>query len=106
MAKANGYVLRLQKEREDVFEQCRAEGRVFGEPVDDFSHSRAVPLVCFVVSRRDEISYIGQARRGVKSGTALTRLNVDEVIEVSPPITIQELENRVPNCHRTSKCGH
>jgi hypothetical protein len=74
MGQANGYVLRLPEDRQEVFEQCVEAEEIFGQPVPVFLHSRAVPLICSIVSRENQITTFAQGRRGVRGGTGLRRL--------------------------------
>jgi hypothetical protein len=62
------------------------DGR-FAEPVVEFKHSRNAPLVCFVMNRDGFITHMGSGRRGVRAGTALRRLNVMNIRELSVPIS-------------------
>src|SRR6266849_6628452 len=100
MGQANGYVLRLSKDREEVFKECVDMGDTFGQPVPDFLHSRAVPLICFIMSRENKIATLAQGRRGVKGGTGLRRLNVSEAMDVRPAIPIRDIETHVARRHR------
>lgn len=84
MGLANGYVFRIPADREAVFRECIENDEPFGEPVTDFAHSRRVPLVCFVISREQEITHIAQGKRGVKSGTGLRRLNISDAVSLKP----------------------
>jgi hypothetical protein len=100
MGVANGFALYIRAERRPLFLECVNAGIGFGEPVEDFIHSRSVPLVCFIIEDGC-IRYIGQGRRGVKSGTELTRLNVSDVVPIAPPIAILEVSSLVASRHRT-----
>lgn len=95
MAKANGFAVLLAKERMDTFLGCVAEERMFAEPVADFQHSRTAPLVCFLVNA-GKLTHIGLGRRGVRAGTGLSRLNIGNAEELSEPISVRKLLNRLP----------
>lgn len=95
MAQASGFIVFLSKDRMNTFLECVAEERAFAEPVADFQHSRTAPLVCFVVNV-GKVTHIGLGRRGVRAGTGLSRLNIDQAEELSEPISVRKLLNRLP----------
>lgn len=95
MAKASGFVVFLSKNRMTIFLDCVAEDRAFAEPVTDFQHSRTAPLVCFVVNA-GKLTHIGLGRRGVRAGTGLSRLNIGQTEELSEPVSVRKLLNRLP----------
>lgn len=101
MAKASGFAVFLPKDRMTPFLECVEEGLPFAEPVADFQHSRNVPLVCFIVSAR-KITHIGLGRKGMRSGTGLSRLNIDRVEKFADPLSIQRIINRLPKRSVTS----
>lgn len=101
MAKASGFAVILPKERITTFLECVAEERAFAEPVADFQHSRTAPLVCFVVSA-GKLTHIGLGRRGARAGTGLSRLNIDQAEELSEPVSIRRILNRLPKRNAAS----
>lgn len=101
MAKANGFVVFLTKDRMDTFLECVAEERAFAEPVADFQHSRTAPLVCFVVNA-GKLTHIGLGRRGVRAGTGLSRLNIDKAEKLANPLSVRKLLNRLPKRNAVS----
>ena len=101
MAKASGFAVSLSKDRMDTFLECVAEERAFAEPVADFQHSRTTPLVCFVVNA-GKLTHIGLGRRGVRAGTGLSRLNIDKVEELTEPLSVRKLLNRLPKRNAAS----
>ncbi len=101
MAKASGFAVLLTKDRMDAFLGCVAEERAFAEPVADFQHSRRAPLVCFVVDA-GKLTHIGLGHRGVRAGTGLSRLNIDKTEELSEPISVRKLLNRLPKRNAAS----
>lgn len=101
MAKANGFAVLLAKDRMDTFLGCVAEERTFAEPVADFQHSRTAPLVCFMIDA-GKLTHIGLGRRGVRAGTGLSRLNIEKAEELSEPISVQKLLNRLPKRNAVS----
>src|SRR5690554_4366126 len=101
MAKANGFIVFLSKDRMTTFLECVAEECTFAEPVADFQHSRTTPLVCFVVSA-GKLTHIGLGRRGVRAGTGLRRLNIDQAEELPDPISVRKLLNRLPKRNAAS----
>lgn len=101
MAKASGFAAFLSKDRMNTFLECVAEGRPFAEPVTDFQHSRTAPLVCFVVSA-GKLTHIGLGRRGVRAGTGLSRLNIDQVERLPEPLSIRRVFSRLPKRNAAS----
>lgn len=101
MAKVSGFAVSLSKDRMDTFLECVAEERAFAEPVADFQHSRTTPLVCFVVNA-GKLTHIGLGRRGVRAGTGLSRLNIDKVEELTEPLSVRKLLNRLPKRNAAS----
>ena len=101
MARASGFIVFLSQDRMNTFLECVAEERAFAEPVADFQHSRTAPLVCFVVSA-GKLTHIGLGRRGVRAGTGLSRLNIDQAEELPEPISVRKLLNRLPKRNAAS----
>lgn len=101
MAKASGFVVLLSKDRMTTFLECVAEDRAFAEPVADFQHSRTAPLVCFVVSA-GKLTHIGLGRRGVRAGTGLSRLNIDQAEKLPEPLSVRKLLNCLPKRNAAS----
>ena len=100
MAKPNAYVLRLDKARAEVFADALNESGFFAEAVPSFSHSRNVPLVCFIVGSQGRITHIASGRRGVNAGTQQSRLNVNDVEPLKTRLTVQKVINGVPARNR------
>ncbi len=95
MATASGFVLMLSNERMSTFLECVDEGLRFAEPVAEFQHSRNMPLICFIVHDR-AIAYIGLGRRGLRAGTDLSRLNIDRVEALAPPLSVRRILTNLP----------
>lgn len=89
MGSPTGYVLRLAPEREDLLEQ--AEEDHFAEPVPEFQHSRNIPLVGFVVANSGYLTWVAKAKRGVRAGTGLRRLNLEDFHEVKEQVHVEDL---------------
>ena len=94
MARATGYILRLTKQRYELFDSEFDD--TFAEPVKDFDHSRNIPLLCLVVSPDNTITHMAQAKRGVRAGTGLRRLNLTEIMNISE-IHVSSLLEQIPN---------
>jgi hypothetical protein len=108
MNSISGYILRLSHIREELLEDTEED--YFAEPVNDFNHSRNIPLICFVFSNSGMLTWIANAKRGVRAGTGLRRLNiddfydvsdesvdVDEILELSAPRFKAKLQDRLQN---------
>jgi hypothetical protein len=101
MAKVSGFAVLLSKDRMTTFLRCVREEDAFAEPVPLFPHSRNVPLVCFVVSRR-KITHIGLGQRGTRAGTGLSRLNIEKVETLQAPLSVQRIIKNLPNRYAAS----
>lgn len=88
MSGAAGYVLQLTPERMEALEDNRYWDNSFSEPVDEFTHSRSLPLICFIGDLNGRIKYIGVGRRDVRAGTDLRRLNVYDLQEFEHSIDL------------------
>ena len=91
MSRVAGYFLILNESRYYSF-----QGNIynkFAEPVPEFSHPRHVPLVCFITNESGHITHIGQGKRGVRAGTDLRRLNIEDIFELKTPVSAIEIAN-------------
>jgi hypothetical protein len=94
LSKTKGYVVRFNEQREEAFEHNHYES--FGEPVPEFFHSRNIPLICFVVNRRNILSHIALGRRGKLAGTDVRRLNLNEIFQLNSVVNINQLVGAAP----------
>lgn len=101
MRPARGYVVVLSSARKTLFDERRAEERTFGEPVPEFARAGSAPLVCFVTSA-GKLIHLALGRRGMRSGTDLRRLNLEDAEPVVPPIQVQRILRAVPGRTRAS----
>lgn len=92
MTSVSGYIVRLTPEREELLEFSVYE--TFAEPVPEFQHSRNVPLICFVVSNNGVLRWIARGGRGVRAGTDLRRLNLDDFYTLKESVHIEALIER------------
>jgi hypothetical protein len=95
MTHATGYVLHLSPERFSIFEDCINEGLAFTEPVPDFSHSRQVPLICFVIVE-GSLAHVALGRRGARAGTGLQRLNLKQIEGLTQAVPSQRILEILP----------
>lgn len=95
MASASGFVVRLTEARYAVFDDSLSGEVSFGEPVPEFVCSRSVPLLAVIVHNR-QITHIADAKRGVRAGTELRRLNLTNVQRLRKPLSIAVLLRHVP----------
>ncbi len=96
MQQANGYVLLLDPERSEVFEESLREYGSFAEPVSEFRYSRNVPLVSFVLSGREVITHVARARRGTRAGTGMHRLNLEDIQTLTSVVSVADVVELVP----------
>ncbi|SGZ08061.1 Putative uncharacterized protein [Moritella viscosa] len=95
MNKSKGYVVRLNEQREEAFENNDYES--FGEPVPEFNHSRNIPLICFVINSRNILTHVALGKRGYLAGTDVRRLNLNDIFELTSIVKINELVDSSPN---------
>lgn len=91
MSRVAGYFLILNDRRYFSF-----QGNMhykFAEPVPEFAHPRHVPLVCFITNKSGAITHIGHGKRGVRAGTDLRRLNIEDIFELKKPVSAIEIAN-------------
>ena len=91
MSKVTGYILNLSENRYFSFQWNIYDK--FAEPVPEFSHSRHVPLVCFITNKSGNITHIGLGKRGVRAGTDLRKLNIEEIVELKSSVSAMEIAN-------------
>jgi hypothetical protein len=96
MSQATGYILPLTERRlERLRDELPLSGR-FAEAVPAFAHPRKSALVTFVLDSARNAIYLARGRRGIAAGTDLSRLNLEDVQELEPPLPIHELSQEVP----------
>lgn len=101
MAKAAGYILRLNKSRAlELIDGADGNGS-FPEAVEDFVHSRSVPLTCLVCVGGGRITHVAAARRGMRAAVGMRRLNVGPLVELTTPIRRRDLLDAVAPRHRS-----
>lgn len=89
-----GYFVKLDEKRMQSFYEQSNER--FAEPVLEFSHSRTVPLVCFVINIKGNITHIGLGRKGVSAGTGLRRLNIVDIYELAKEVSAKSIAELTP----------
>lgn len=88
--KPTAFILPLDDSRYDMLrEEARSWDR-FAEPVDDFDHPQGLPLVCLIRNVDGETHYVAKAARGSRAGTGLRRLNLTGIVELRPPVRLDE----------------
>lgn len=89
MTAPKGYVLILAPNRAEIFyEHLNREEDNFAEPVDEFVHSRNVPLICFIQGYKGHITHIASGSRASKAGTEIRKLNLEGIYELEKAIDI------------------
>ncbi len=96
MGTVTGYILVLDSNRLNVLENHQIFANEFAEPVEDFSHSRNVPLVCFINDQTGLTKYLALGRRGLSAGTSLRRLNLFDIEKLNIRVYLSELINVIP----------
>jgi hypothetical protein len=100
--KSAAYILPLADDRFDMLREEASSWDRFAEPVDDFDHPRGLPLVCLVSDSGGETHYVAKAARGNRAGTGLRRLNLTGIVELRPPVRLDELVSEVPPAIRSA----
>ncbi len=104
MSKARAYVVNFTTDRYEELLDELDEREFFAEAVPDFIFSKRQALVVIVVSPANDVTHIGRAKKGVKAGTNLRRLNLLDLIELEVPLSLQDILDKVPNrVHRKAK---
>ena len=91
MSKVAGFFVILDRDRSISF--YGRSNEQFAEPVPEFSHSRNVPLICFIINEEGNITHIGRGKRGVRAGTDLRRLNIQQIFQLENPISAVSVAN-------------
>jgi hypothetical protein len=97
----SGFFVQLKPKRMDIFlEKIEAE-ETFSEAVAEFKHSRTIPLVCLIADGKS-LTHIALGKRGLRSATALRRLNLLKVEKLAKPISFQQILKLLPNRYKKS----
>ena len=102
MSQAAGYVLNVGASRRADLEGAIEGEEPVAEAVPEFRHSRNAPLVCFVGFEPGAITHLAKGRRGLRAGTGLRRLNLENVVALDVPVAHTDVVGAVPNRLRTS----
>lgn len=95
---AKGYLLRLSAERYELLKRKHEFG--FEEPVSAFDHSKGATLICFIFNA-DRLTFVGEAARGNRAGTGLSRLNIKNILRVPEAPDIGRIIASAPSFDRT-----
>lgn len=91
MSGVTGYILILNRNRHHLLNM--SIDNKFIEPVSEFDHSRNIPLVCFITDQSGNITHIGLGARGMRAGTDLRKLNIEEIFKLTEPVSALEIVN-------------
>lgn len=97
---ADGYVLNIVESRHELMRNAMLERRMFAEQVEEFSHPRSHPLVCFISLEDGAITHLGLGTRGHRAAEGRRRLNVREPTKLASPVTHGALLERLPRKFR------
>lgn len=97
MAHAGGIVLKVGPQRRKQLLAALSIDDQIAEAVPEFKHSRTAPLIVFMCFDDKHITHISQGRRGLKAGHMLSRLNMSNVVEMCPPISIARVLELIPS---------
>lgn len=91
MGRAGGIAIKLAPDRYGLYEGSIDISGQFAEPVQEFKHSRNHPLVCFIISPSNKLSYLSRAHKGFKAGTDLRRINIDSSKKLANELPIPDI---------------
>ena len=94
---AAGIVVNIAEDRRAPLLKAIGFGDRVAEAVPEFQHSRNAPLIAFLSFEEGKITHLASARRGMRAATRLSRLNLEEVTELRPPIAVADIVPAVPN---------
>jgi hypothetical protein len=94
---ANGYVLNVARTRREALLDAQRFDPGVAEAVPEFTHSRSHPLICFVGFEDGAITHLALGRRGVRAGTGLRRLNLQDLTPFKTPVRHDAVLARIPN---------
>jgi len=100
MAGANGYILNVSSSRREILLDEHTEGGLVAQSVPEFNHPRNQPLVCFAGFADNAITHLAIARKGFQSESRSRRLNLENLTELSAPISHESVMARVPGRFR------
>jgi len=89
MSKIAGYILILNSNRYSSFRNNSYNE--FSEPVPEFKYSRNRPLICFITNQSGIITHIGFGARGLRAGTDLSKLNIEDIFELNTAVSVMEI---------------
>lgn len=98
MSIAAGIIVRFSGDRYCLFEAIvnKEKKTFFAEPVEDFNHSRNLPLICFITDLAGNISYIALGTKGNMAATGLRRLNMSEIFKLSNKVSLKKASEFFP----------
>ncbi len=94
--KVGCFIVKLSSDRYELFKDEFEWRGEFSEPVSDFKHSRNLPLICFVVNDKEQITHIGKGKKGQTAGTNLKRLKILEAEKLSEPFSLEKILKNIP----------
>lgn len=97
---ADGYVLNIEQSRRDLMRNAILERLMFAEQVEEFTHPRGHPLVCFIGLEDGAITHLGLGTRGHRAAEGRRRLNVREPTKLASPVAHGALLERLPGKFR------
>ena len=89
-----GYIIKIPSSRMSLFNDSGRE--FFAEPVPDFKHKRGSPLIVFISTDEGSISSIASGRAGIRAGTGLRRLNLENITDLVVPLETKSILEHTP----------
>ena len=102
MVAAGGYILRVPAHRTQLLLDEAKHGGSFyrtepyvSEPVPVFGHSPRAPLAVFASFEDGFITHIADGRKSRSAGTALVRLNLEDLQALKRPVSFDEILSEI-----------
>jgi hypothetical protein len=93
---ANGYILNVPTSRRAVLLEAQRDDPGVSEPVADFTHNKSHPLICFVSFTEGEITHVAQGRAGLRAGSRLRRLHLEDLTALPAPVRCDAILDKIP----------
>ena len=97
MGRASAYVLLMNNDVVELFQEAIDEYGRYAEAVYKFDHSRNAPLICFIINQNQTITHIARARRGMSAGTYQSRLNLTDIKKLTTELQVSQIVSGVPS---------
>lgn len=91
----SGYVLVATEDRALALLNAMEVHGIASEAVPEFSHSRSIPMLCFLSFKRGFITHLAIGKRGRRAATEVRTLNLEQIFELNDWIEHYDIVDRV-----------